>query len=145
LHIVTCASAPATRTPDLVVAKPLSRGAHPERRIARASTGSAAPTRAELGRACPDSHPSWRPPAMRVLSGFCIRVLHADSFPQDFTCDLRQDSPLETAANRSVPLACGPGVDQGRRLGSGRSTALSCVNCARSSVRHPRTCACGSC
>jgi hypothetical protein len=35
------------------------------------SPGSAAPRRAELGRACPDSHPSWRPPAMGVLSGFC--------------------------------------------------------------------------
>jgi hypothetical protein len=32
------------------------------------STGSTAPRKAELGRACPDSHLSWRPPAMGVLS-----------------------------------------------------------------------------
>ena len=40
---------------------------YPKRRIARVSTGSAAPRKAELGRAT-DSHPSWRPPAMAVLS-----------------------------------------------------------------------------
>jgi hypothetical protein len=41
-----------------------------------------------------------------------IRVLHPTSYPQDPTCDLHQDAPLETAANRSVPMDCGPNVDQ---------------------------------
>ena len=44
----------------------LNQRPHPERKIARVPTGSAArgPTLAGP----PDSHPSWRPPAMRVLS-----------------------------------------------------------------------------
>jgi hypothetical protein len=39
---------------------------HPETKIVR-TNGSAAPSRAWPG--TPDSHPSWRPPAMGVLSG----------------------------------------------------------------------------
>jgi hypothetical protein len=41
------------------------------------------------------------------------RVLHPGLFPQDRIGDLRNDAPLETVANRSVPMACGPNVDQG--------------------------------
>jgi len=48
-----------------------------------------------------------------------IRVLRQPSFPQDPTRDLRQDAPLETAGNRSVPMACGPNVDQPGSMGSG--------------------------
>ncbi len=68
-----CFGSFTTSSPPLSMAKvlppTLSPGEepHPERRIARVSTGSAAPRKAELGRACPDSHPSWRPPAMGGL------------------------------------------------------------------------------
>jgi hypothetical protein len=55
-----------------------------------------------------------------------IRVLRPGLFPQDRTCDLRANEvPLETVANCSEPMACGPNVDQARdaqrtgRLGSG--------------------------
>ena len=41
-----------------------------------------------------------------------IRVLPRGLFPQECTCDLRDDVPLETVASRSVPMACGPNVDQ---------------------------------
>ena len=41
-----------------------------------------------------------------------IRVLPAGPFPQDHIGDLRNDEPLETVANRSDPMACGPNVDQ---------------------------------
>jgi len=35
-------------------------------------------------------------------------------FPLDRTCDLGNDAPLETAANRSEPMDCGPNVDRTR-------------------------------
>jgi hypothetical protein len=41
-----------------------------------------------------------------------IRVLPGGLFPQDRTRDLRDDVPLETVANRSAPMGCGPNVDQ---------------------------------
>jgi hypothetical protein len=48
--------------------------------------------------------------------GGLIRVLLPVLFPQDRIGDLRNDVPLETVASRSVPMACGPNVDQaGRR------------------------------
>ena len=37
-----------------------------------------------------------------------IRVLRLASYPQDHNCDLHQDAPLETVANRSAPMACRP-------------------------------------
>jgi hypothetical protein len=40
-----------------------------------------------------------------------IRVLRPSLFPQDRIGDLRNDAPLETVSNRSVPMACGPNVD----------------------------------
>ena len=43
-----------------------------------------------------------------------IRVLRLASYPQDPTCHLHQDAPLETATNRSEPMDCGPNVDQTR-------------------------------
>jgi hypothetical protein len=46
------------------------------------SAGSAAPRRAELGRACPDSHLSWRPPAMGVLSEIDSRAPCYPAFSQ---------------------------------------------------------------
>jgi hypothetical protein len=45
-----------------------------------------------------------------------IRVLHPGLFLQDYTCDLVNDAPLETVGDRSVPMACGPNVDQGSPL-----------------------------
>jgi hypothetical protein len=50
-------------------------------------------------------------------SGFCTGGL----FPQDLVCDLRIDVPLVTAGNRSVPMACGPNVDQSRHARGGSS------------------------
>ena len=41
-----------------------------------------------------------------------MKVLRPSPFPQDRTRDLRDDVPLETVANRSVPMGCGPNVDQ---------------------------------
>jgi hypothetical protein len=41
-----------------------------------------------------------------------ISALHPSSYPQDATCDLDQEAPLATAANRLVPMDCGPNVDQ---------------------------------
>jgi hypothetical protein len=41
-----------------------------------------------------------------------ISALHRPSYPQDPARDLDHDAPLETVANRSVPMACGPNVDQ---------------------------------
>ena len=59
--------------------------------------------------------------------GGLIRVLHPALFPQDCTCDLRNDVPLVTVGNRSVPMDCGPNVDQERcsaiRRSSGRVEA----------------------
>src|SRR6266508_113133 len=83
-----CFGSFTTSSPPLSMAKvlppTLSPGEepHPERRIARVSTGSAAPRKAVLGRACPDSHPSWRPPAMGVLSGIDGRALCYPAFSQ---------------------------------------------------------------
>jgi hypothetical protein len=51
-----------------------------------------------------------------------IRVLHLGLFPQDGIGDLREDVPLETVANRSLPMACGPDVHQAAR--GGRSCGL---------------------
>jgi hypothetical protein len=50
--------------------------------------------------------------AARTWDLILIRVLPGGLFPQDRTRDLRDDVPLETVANRSVPMACGPNVDQ---------------------------------
>jgi hypothetical protein len=57
-----------------------------------------------------------------------IRVLPGGLFPLDRTCDLGNDVPLETVANRSTPMACGPNVDQAlattdpaKRIRRGRS------------------------
>ena len=44
------------------------------------------------------------------LSGFCMRAC----FPWMAPATCANDGPLETVANRSVPLACGPNVDQAR-------------------------------
>ena len=44
----------------------------------------------------------------RPVDLLLIRVLHPGSFPQDRTCDWANDGPLETATNRSAPMACGP-------------------------------------
>jgi hypothetical protein len=52
--------------------------------------------------------PGWTWTSALIL----IRVLHGGLFPQDRSCDLRNDASLETVANRSVPMACGPNVDQ---------------------------------
>src|SRR5215218_7570948 len=79
-------------------------------------TGSAAPRRAELGRAARFSSLVAAPG-----HGGLIRVLPGSLFPQDRIGDLHQEAPLETIANHSVPMACGPNVDQARpaRGGSG--------------------------
>jgi hypothetical protein len=58
---------------------------------------------------CLDEHP-WLTPAPQDL--FLIRVLPGGLFPLDRICDLGNDVPLETVANRSGPMACGPNVDQ---------------------------------
>jgi hypothetical protein len=60
-------------------------------------------------------------PALEPWDLILIRVLPGGLFPLDRTCDLGNDVPLETVANRSVPVACGPNVDQARpaRGGSG--------------------------
>jgi hypothetical protein len=42
------------------------------------------------------------------LSGFCTRAC----FPRIGPASCANDGPLETVANRSVPMACGPNVDQ---------------------------------
>jgi hypothetical protein len=41
-----------------------------------------------------------------------IRVLHLGLFPRMAPATWANDVPLETVANRSVPMACGPNVDQ---------------------------------
>jgi hypothetical protein len=52
----------------------------------------------------------------RPLAGaILIRVLRPGLFPQECTCDLRDDVPLETVANRSTPMAYGPNLDQAAR------------------------------
>jgi hypothetical protein len=56
----------------------------------------------------PDSHPSWRPPAMGVLSGFCNRAC----FRRTALATRANEVPLKTSANCSVPRAYGPKVDQ---------------------------------
>jgi hypothetical protein len=48
------------------------------------------------------------PQAMSHLSGFCTRAC----FPRIAPATCANDVPLETVADRSVPLACGPNVDQ---------------------------------
>jgi hypothetical protein len=55
-----------------------------------------------------------------------ISALHPASYPQDPICDLRQDAPLETTANRLVPMACGPNVDQTGLLSSSGGSAGLC-------------------
>jgi hypothetical protein len=60
-----------------------------------------------------------------------IRVLLPVLFPQDRTCDLRNDVPLETVASRSVPIACGPNVDQAARR---RTFVLSAIAALRGSA-----------
>jgi hypothetical protein len=57
-----------------------------------------------------------------------IRVLPRGLFPQECTCDLRDDVPLETVADRSVPMACGPNVDQAARR---RTFVLSAIAALR--------------
>jgi hypothetical protein len=54
---------------------------------------------------------------MGVLSGFSTRAC----FPRNAPPTCVNEVPLETVANRSVPMACGPNVDQARpaRGGSG--------------------------
>ena len=59
---------------------------------------------AETPRADPSKRESW-------LGLILIRVLRPSLFPQDRIGDLRNDAPLETVANRSVPMARGPNVD----------------------------------
>jgi hypothetical protein len=49
-------------------------------------------------------------PAASSLSGFCPRACFRRIAPA--TC--ANDLPLETIANRSAPMACGPNVDQAR-------------------------------
>ncbi len=49
-----------------------------------------------------------RGPAASSLSGFCTGV----RFPRIAPATCANDVPLETVANRSVPMACGPNVDQ---------------------------------
>ncbi len=61
---------------------------------------------------------------MAVLSGFCATA----SYPRDPTGDLHQEVPLETTTNRSVPMACGPNVDQAASFAwfpSGRARPLA--------------------
>jgi hypothetical protein len=45
------------------------------------------------------------------LSGFCPRACFCRIEPATWA----NDAPLETATNRSAPMACGPNVDQARR------------------------------
>jgi hypothetical protein len=49
---------------------------------------------------------------VRTWDLILIRVLHKDLFPQDRARTCINDAPLETARNRSAPMACGPNVDQ---------------------------------
>jgi hypothetical protein len=62
----------------------------------------------------PDSPALCRGPGARTGDLILIRILPGDLFPQDRTRDLRDDVALETVANRSAPMACGPNVDQAR-------------------------------
>jgi len=58
----------------------LEQRPHPETKIARVPTGSAAREPSLAGR--PDSHPSWRPPAMAALSAIEGSALCGPPFPQ---------------------------------------------------------------
>jgi hypothetical protein len=63
---------------------------------------------------------------MGVLSGFSTRACFCRIAPA--TCI--NNVPLETAMNRSTPMACGPNVDQtGLLSSSGGATDL--CSCAR--------------
>jgi hypothetical protein len=55
-------------------------------------------------------------PGTSSLSGFCPRVCFRRIAPA--TC--ANDLPLETVANRSAPMACGPNVDQVVRWSNAR-------------------------
>jgi hypothetical protein len=48
--------------------------------------------------------PAGLEPGTSSLSGFSTRAC----FPWIVPCHLRDDAPLETVANRSAPVACGP-------------------------------------
>jgi hypothetical protein len=59
-----------------------------------------------------------------------IRVLCTGLFPEDRAGNLRERPtvgdrwrPLETVANRSAPMACGPNVDQAHRARGGSGAA----------------------
>jgi hypothetical protein len=52
--------------------------------------------------------PQGWPPAMSHLSGFSTRAC----FPRIALATWANDVPLGTVANRWVPMACGPNVDQ---------------------------------
>jgi hypothetical protein len=103
------------------------------------STGCAAPRRAEPGRACPDSHLSWRPTAMGVLSEIDGEALCYQAFPQ--AARLRQyrrdgvhrrpRAPGKVAIRRYCPTAPGRGPVLRYRVGPGREPD--------SSNRHVRT------
>jgi len=65
----------------------------------------------------PDSHPSWRPPAMGVLSGFSPRA----RFPRMGPATWANDVPLDTVGDHWRPLASdgmwpkrGPGTPRSR-------------------------------
>jgi hypothetical protein len=64
--------------------------------------------RARRGPAVPDAVRTQRGPATSSLSGFCTRAC----FCRIPAATWANDLPVETVANRSVPMACGPNVDQ---------------------------------
>ena len=51
------------------------------------------------------------------LDFILIRVLHGACFCRIVPATCVDNVPLETVADRSVPLACGPNVDHGQCLG----------------------------
>jgi hypothetical protein len=60
-----------------------------------------------------------------------IRVLHPGCFCRIRPASWVNDAPLQTATNCSVPLACGPNVDQGHRFGIGPLDGCSAASTAQ--------------
>src|SRR5215211_608389 len=94
-----------------------------ETKIARVATGSAAPRRAELGRACPILIPRGGPRPWGSYQGSAPGLVSPG-------WDLRPGRtmyrwiPLVTTGDRSPPMACGPNVDQARPA-RGRQRSVS--------------------
>jgi hypothetical protein len=82
--------------------------------------------------------PAGRAERRQHLDLILIRVLPPGQFPQDRADNLRaNDLPLETVANRSAPMGCGPNVDQAWR---GARVARSCPVAAIEAVFQLKWC-----